>query len=175
MSLRLIETFAEFPGPAVDIGAGRSDLVVHLIERGWHPVTALDLSASALAELVTKAPPGTDLRCVTSDVLAWQPEESVLLWHDRAVFHFLTSRADQQAYVDLASQTVGVGGLVVLGCFAADGPTQCSGLDVCRYDADALRDRFARAFTLVHQEREEHLTPWGAEQPFTWVVLRRWA
>lgn len=173
VSLRLIDEYAESQGAAVDVGAGRSLLTIRLLERGWHPVTAVDISATALAELAAQAPPGAHLRCVTSDVLAWQPEEPVMLWHDRAVFHFLTSAEDQQSYVELASCTVRVGGLLVLGCFAADGPTQCSGLDVCRYDPEALQQRFLRDFSPVHQVREEHQTPWGAIQPFTWVVMRR--
>lgn len=175
-SLQLIDEFAGPPGPAVDVGAGRSALAIGLLERGWRPVTAVDVSAAALAQLAERVPESVDLRLVTSDILAWQPQSPVSLWHDRATFHFLTHADQQRAYVDLAASTVHPGGTVVLGCFAADGPTQCSGLDVRRYQPEDLAALFRADFTVQHiaeQAHQDHVTPWGAVQRFTWVVLRR--
>ena len=110
---------------------------------------------------------------VVADVLWWQPERSYDVWHDRAVFHFLVDPAQQERYVATASSAVAPGGAVVLGTFAADGPTHCSGLPTARYAADQLARAFAPAFRMTHHEREEHVTPGGTVQPFTWVVLRR--
>ncbi len=95
------------------------------------------------------------------------------VWHDRAVFHFLTDVGDRARYVELASSCVRPGGHLVLSTFALDGPTHCSGLEVARYDRSRLVAEFSAHFTLVDADREEHLTPWGALQPFTWVTLRR--
>jgi len=172
-SLRLIDDFAGPPGAAVDVGAGRSLLAIRLIERGWRPVTAVDISEVALVHLAASAPADADLNIVTSDILSWQPAEHVTLWHDRAVFHFLTDVDQQRAYVNLAETTVHPGGTVVLGCFAADGPTQCSGLDVSRYQPGDLAAIFGANFSMQHSLQQDHHTPWGAMQRFTWVVLRR--
>jgi len=156
---------------AVDIGAGRSGLAVALLELGWHPVIALDISSAALEQLADRTADG--LICVASDVLSWQPDRQVGLWHDRAVFHFLTEPADQAAYAALAARTVVPGGIVVLATFAPDGPEQCSGLPTARHDTASLERIFSPAFALQRQQRIEHRTPWGAIQPFTCVVLRR--
>lgn len=172
-SLRLIDAWAGPPGPAVDVGAGRSNLAMRLLERGWHPVVALDLSAAALAHVAEGSPVGTELHCVVTDILDWQPDVQVALWHDRAVFHFLTNPQSRADYVSLATRTVRPAGTLVLGCFAIDGPAQCSGLDVCRYSASDLAALFSGGFTLCASEQQVHRTPWGATQAFTWVVLRR--
>ena len=164
------------PGAAVDIGAGRSHLAQELLARGWHPVIALDISSIALAQLAARAQAAglaDGLICIAGDVLAWQPTQQVRLWHDRAVFHFLTEPADQDAYAELAARTVEPGGILVLATFAPDGPEQCSGLPTARHDAGSLAGIFAPAFRLVHQRRTEHRTPWGTIQPFTWVLLQR--
>jgi len=110
---------------------------------------------------------------VHQDVLTWKPERQYDLWHDRAVFHFLTERSARERYIDLTTRSVGEGGVVVLATFAPDGPTHCSGLPVARYTARDLETTFAVSFSLVKTEREEHLTPARAVPPFTWVVLRR--
>jgi hypothetical protein len=106
-------------------------------------------------------------------VLDWEPGRRFDVWHDRAVFHFLTLPGARSRYVRLAEEAVVSGGSVVMATFAPDGPTHCSGLPVCRYDADALAAEFSPEFDLVRSEREVHITPSGAAQPFTWVVFRR--
>ncbi|HTL24226.1 MAG TPA: hypothetical protein VL281_09375, partial [Mycobacteriales bacterium] len=95
------------------------------------------------------------------------------VWHDRAVLHFLVTPEQRAQYLRVAARAVAPGGALVVGVFADDGPEQCSGLPTARYDAAALASVFDPAFVLEHAEREEHVTPWGAVQPFTWVVLRR--
>jgi hypothetical protein len=187
-ALEMISDAAITPGAAVDVGAGRSRLSEILLARGWSPVYALDVSAEALAQLADRvnASRGSsgswsdmssasngELLCVNCNVLDWQPDRQVALWHDRAVFHFLIDAADQERYAALASRTVATGGILVLGTFALDGPEQCSGLPTSRHDAASLERAFSPAFTLVQQRRVEHRTPWGAMQPFTWVLLRR--
>jgi len=110
---------------------------------------------------------------VVADILSWQPGRTYDAWHDRAVFHFLVRPDQREQYVATASRAIRPGGVLILGTFAADGPTRCSGLPTSRYDADALAKAFAPDFRLEHSEREEHVTPGGGVQTFTWAVLRR--
>ena len=171
---RLLTSWSSPSEAVIDVGAGASTLVNSLLEAGWSDVTVLDVSAKALAlvrDRVRDRPQSASF--VVADVLSWQPECTYDAWHDRAVFHFLVQHDQRERYVATASHAVRSGGVLVLGTFAADGPTQCSGLPTSRYEADALAASFAPGFSLENSEREEHVTPGGAVQPFTWVVLRR--
>ena len=162
------------PGASViDVGAGTSTLVDALLETR-HEVTVLDVSGEALAKVARRlGARADDAHRIQTDLLSWQPDRTYDVWHDRAAFHFLTTAQDLKAYVELVAAAVAPGGAVVLGAFAADGPTSCSGLPTSRYDADTLAAHFHPTFTLEHQERELHNTPTGAAQAFTWIVLRR--
>lgn len=157
----------------IDVGAGASTLVDALLET-TPDVTVLDVSREALDVTAHRLGPRADrVSWVHADVLDWLPGRTYDAWHDRAVFHFLTNEKDVAAYVDVARRAVAPHGALVLGVFAPDGPTSCSGLPTSRYDAGSLAAQFAGAFDLEHQERELHRTPTGATQSFTWVVLRR--
>ncbi|MGH3977117.1 MAG: methyltransferase domain-containing protein [Pseudonocardiaceae bacterium] len=168
-SRRLI-TLAATSGRVIDVGAGASGLADALVSAGYD-VTVLDVSANALAQVRERL--GQKATYVVADLLNWTPADSYAAWHDRAVFHFLTDPDDQARYVDLAARAIQAGGALVMGTFAPTGPESCSGLPTTRHDADSLARLFAGSFTLEHTETEEHVTPWGAIQPFTWVVLRR--
>lgn len=175
-SLRLVELADPAHGSVVDVGAGASYLVDGLLDAGWRDVTLLDVSHEALDLVRSRlAARAADVSFVVADLLQWPPDRAYDVWHDRAVLHFLISPADREQYVRLASRAVAPGGALVVGSFAEDGPEQCSGLPTARYDAPALAAVLGPAFALEHHEREEHLTPWGAVQPFTWGVLRRTA
>ena len=168
VSLRLL---SDLPvGSLVDVGAGASVLADRLVARGWD-VTLVDVSATALA--LTRGRVGEAASYVVSDVLTWRPARRYDAWHDRAVFHFLTDPADQRRYAETAAAAVVPGGALLLAAFAPDGPEQCSGLPTTRWSAEDLVRAFGDGWALEHTEREEHTTPWGAVQPFTWVVLRR--
>jgi SAM-dependent methyltransferase len=170
-SLRLI---ASAGGSAVlDVGAGASFLADRLLEHGYADLTLLDVSNEALSVVQQRLGDVQGVEFVVADLLAWQPTRRFDVWHDRAVLHFLTGAADVRRYVATAANAVRDGGAVVVGTFAGDGPTRCSGLPTARYEPDALAALFEPAFTEVHHEREEHRTPGGLIQPFTWVVLRR--
>jgi ubiquinone/menaquinone biosynthesis C-methylase UbiE len=173
-SLRLLSSVAAPRSAVLDVGAGTSTLTDALLGAGWSDVTVLDVSAEALA--VVRARLGArqhQVSFVVGDVLSWQPERTYEVWHDRAVFHFLVQPDERARYLATARRAVVMDGAVVIGAFAVDGPRQCSGLPTARYSADQLADAFAPAFKLAHAEREEHRTPDGVVQPFTWVVLRR--
>jgi hypothetical protein len=108
-----------------------------------------------------------------ADVTRWTPTRAYDVWHDRAVFHFLVRAEDRHAYRNVLTQALRSDGLAIIATFALDGPERCSGLPVQRYDATGLATEFGPEFELLANWREEHLTPNGAVQPFTWAVLRR--
>lgn len=174
VSLRLVTSVSTPEQSVVDVGGGASFLVDALAARGYSDLTVVDVSQHAL-DLVRERlrAQGREAQLVASDVTAWRPGRTFDVWHDRAAFHFLTDPAARTAYADLAAASVRPGGALVLATFALDGPTHCSGLEVARYDAEGLAAALGPAFEPVHDEREEHRTPSGAVQRFTWVVLRR--
>ena len=171
----------------VDVGCGESVMVDALLIDGWQRITLLDISAVALDRVRSRLGSevadtgsgaslhsgGSRLTFTACDVLAWQPVETYSAWHDRAVLHFLTDDAERKSYVALASRAVRSGGGLVLGGFAPDGPDTCSGLPVARRSPAQLADEFGADFRLEESWRHVHATPWGAEQVFTWVLLRR--
>ncbi|HQR26998.1 MAG TPA: class I SAM-dependent methyltransferase [Nocardioides sp.] len=170
-SLRLVLSQG-LPRSVIDIGAGASTLAEALLERGVPRVAVLDLSVRALSLAEHRAAElGRHLTTIAGDVVHWVPEETYEVWHDRAVFHFLTDPADRAAYLERVRAAV-PRGLVVVGTFAEDGPERCSGLPTARYSPAALQQAFGEDFELLHAERTEHHTPSGAVQPFTWGVLR---
>jgi SAM-dependent methyltransferase len=160
----------------VDIGGGASSLVDQLLDRGVGHVAVLDVSAAALATSQERlADRSAGVEWIVSDLLAWEPQRRYALWHDRAVLHFLTDPSDQARYAAVVDAAVQPGGYVVIGTFALDGPEACSGLPVQRHDAASIIEllgRSGRRFDLVESRREDHVTPSGAVQKFTWVVAR---
>jgi 2-polyprenyl-3-methyl-5-hydroxy-6-metoxy-1,4-benzoquinol methylase len=173
-SLKMIDALGvEPPARAVDIGGGASGLVEALIGRGFE-VTVLDIAEAALAaarERLGETASKVDWQ--VADITQWQPGGQYDLWHDRAVFHFLTGADDRASYLSALNAGTAPGGAIVLATFAEDGPEKCSGLPVQRYSADALAAELGSGFNLVHRSRETHRTPWGSEQSFTWAAFRR--
>jgi SAM-dependent methyltransferase len=162
------------PGSVVDVGAGASTLPDVLLEAGVEHVTLVDLSLSALA--YTQERLGLHAsRCetVVGDLLAWRPDRAYEVWHDRAVFHFLTTPEERAAYGRVLREAIAPGGHVVIAAFAEDGPEECSGLPVTRWSPEALATEVGEGFTTLTAERVEHRTPWDTVQPFTYLVLRR--
>ena len=152
----------------IDVGGGESTLVDDLLARGYGDVTVLDISRTAIE--VTKARFGAwadRVEWVVADVTdADLPANAYDIWHDRAVFHFLTRARDRAAYVEQIRKSVKPGGHVIIGTFGPEGPEKCSGLDVERYDTDSLRGEFGRRFRLIDSLNEPHETPFGTTQQF---------
>ena len=174
-SLRLIQgTPVPSSAAIVDVGGGASTLVDDLLARGYTSVTVLDLSAAALQAAQDRlGPRGRLVTWVEADITKVElPLHSYDVWHDRAVFHFLTDPQDRQAYVRVVLRAVKPGGHVIVATFAEDGPTQCSGLPVMRYSADDLHAEFGAPFTLVQHDKESHHTPFGTIQEFTYCYCR---
>ena len=174
-SVRLVEaSSADRSAAIVDVGSGASFLVDRLLDDGYRDITLVDVSARALDGVRTRlGEPARSVTFVCSDALEWSPERAYDVWHDRAAFHFLTDDTDRARYVEVASMSVRPGGALIVATFAADGPTHCSGLPVRRHSAHDLAAAFGACFTVESSEREEHVTPAGVVQPFTWMVLRR--
>ena len=159
----------------IDVGGGASTLVDDLVAEHYRNVTVLDLSDAALAAAQTRlAERAGDVTWIAGDITQVElPVRAYDVWHDRAVFHFLTSQEDRDAYVRAVLRAVRPGGIVIVATFAEDGPDHCSGLPVMRYSADTLHAEFGAPFTLLRQEREEHHTPGGATQKFIYCMCRK--
>ena len=175
LSRELIERAApDRTARIIDIGAGASTLVDGLVASGYGAITVLDISPAALALARARlGPEAASVEWRAADVLQAEfPVQAFDVWHDRAVFHFLTDPADRGRYVAQVRHAVRPGGTVIVATFAADGPLRCSGLDVARYSPDGLHAEFGAGFTLIDSHRELHTTPSGATQAFTYCVCR---
>jgi rhodanese-related sulfurtransferase len=173
LSLALIDTLrVPKASPVIDAGGGASLLVDELVSRDYLDISVLDVSSTALEIARHRLGDTAPVRWLCEDILTWQPERRYALWHDRAVFHFLTDAAEQTRYLNVMRQTLDLGGALVMATFAADGPESCSGLPVARYEATDL-EQLLDGFTVIASRREDHITPGGAVQPFTWIAARR--
>jgi len=160
--------------PIIDVGGGASTLVDDLLERGYSALTVLDLAAPAL-DLI-KARLGTRGAAVTwlcGDVTRIELGENAFeLWHDRAVFHFLTDAEDRARYRETLCKALRPGGYLIIGTFAPEAPPRCSGLPVQRYDLELLRETLGDEFALRRQQKEMHVTPGGVEQMYLYCEFR---
>lgn len=159
----------------IDVGGGASTLVDDLLARGFENITILDIAAEAMT--ASRARLGLLAERVTwiaADVTnADLPRLAFDLWHDRAVFHFLTDPAVRKQYVMTAGAAIKPGGQLVIGTFGPDGPLKCSGLEIVRYDVDRLAAQFADEFDLLDHKSEIHVTPSGREQSFVYCRLEK--
>ena len=173
-SLSLIQSAAPGGGRIIDVGGGAALLVDRLVAAGTWEVTVLDVSATALelaqARLQEQA---NRVQWIQADITKVKQLGTYDIWHDRAVFQFLTSLDDRAAYLDQLSRALRPGGHVILGTFALDGPEQCSGLPVCRYDARSLAATLGEDYSLVQNLVQSHPTPAGKTQLFTYCVFQK--
>ena len=173
-SLAWIASVAGPAAPIIDVGGGASTLVDDLLANGFSHVTVLDVAEAALAK--SKARLGAragEVSWIVADITKWCPERRYEVWHDRAVFHFLTEDAQQAAYVAALTAGTAPGATVVMATFALDGPENCSGLAVQRYSPQTLAARLGPPFALIDSAQESHRPPWGAEQKFSYAMFRR--
>jgi 2-polyprenyl-3-methyl-5-hydroxy-6-metoxy-1,4-benzoquinol methylase len=158
----------------IDVGGGESTLVDDLLVKGYRNISVLDISPTAIA--VARKRVGALARHVTwlvADVTqAVLPSRSYDVWHDRAVFHFLTAQDDRSAYVQRVAGSMKRGGHVIVATFGPEGPAKCSGLDVVRYDAESLHAEFGRHFRLIESATELHQTPSGTTQQFLYCLCK---
>lgn len=160
----------------IDVGGGTSLLVEFLLELGFRDLTVLDISAAALQQVCTRlGPKAREIKWIEVDITEFEPHKTFALWHDRAVFHFLTDAKDRKCYMDRLDKALKPGGRAIIATFAPDGPSRCSGLDIVPYDAAKLGRELGEKYRLEQQERETHITPAGGEQKFGFYCFRKMA
>lgn len=165
------------PGPEasiIDVGGGESTLVDDLLARGYQNISVLDISQTAIEANKKRLGNGAALvHWLVADITKIELEPSAYdVWHDRAVFHFLTTKAHRVAYIRQVARAVRRGGHVIVSTFGPEGPTKCSGLDVVRYDAESLHREFGVEFRWLGSSKESHETPFGTVQQFLCCYCR---
>jgi 2-polyprenyl-3-methyl-5-hydroxy-6-metoxy-1,4-benzoquinol methylase len=174
-SLDLIERAApDYSASIIDIGGGESTLVDDLLARGYQNISVLDISQTAVDVNKTRlGSVSAHVRWLVADILKAKVESCAYdVWHDRAVFHFLTSSEERFAYVRQVANAVKPEGHVIVGTFGPEGPTKCSGLEVVRYEAESLHREFGVRFRLLGSSTELHRTPFGRIQQFLYCFCR---
>ena len=175
VSLRAIERVVPDRHAAIiDVGGGSSALSGALLAAGYHDLTVLDISKTALSLAESRLGKRAErITWIAADVLAWRPTRRYFVWHDRAVLHFFVDADDRRAYVQTLREALAPGGYAIIASFAPAGPEQCSGLPVRRSSADDILDLLGGGFSTVDSRVLMHTTPSDREQPFTWVTARR--
>jgi SAM-dependent methyltransferase len=174
-SLELIgRVAADRSSSIIDIGGGESTLADDLLARGYEDVTVLDISRTAIdANRKRLGDASGRVHWLVADITQGDlPPSRYDVWHDRAVFHFLTAPGDRVAYVRQVANAVKIGGYVIVSTFGPEGPIKCSGLDVVRYDAESLHKEFGVHFRLLGSSKELHRTPFGTTQQFLYCYCR---
>lgn len=174
-SLALIERAAgSQTASIIDVGGGESTLVDDLLAIGYQNISVLDISQTAIDVTRNRLKESAEcVRWIVGDVTKISLETKAYdVWHDRAVFHFLTSDEQRAVYIKNVAHAVRTGGHVIVGTFGPEGPTKCSGLDVMRYDADSLHGEFGARFRLADSSKELHETPFGTTQQFLYCYCR---
>ena len=174
-SLKTIERLTKgIPGRFIDVGGGASSLVDALLERGWTDLTVLDVAEPALRVARERLGDRANrVKWEVADITTWRAPVAYDVWHDRAVFHFLTTAEGRDGYKRAMLSGTRVGSLIIMATFAPDGPDRCSGLEVRRYSPEGLAEELGSDFHLVEGWREIHTTPNGGSQAFSWTVFRR--
>lgn len=174
-SLALIRKYAaDKMAGIIDVGGGAARLVDRLLDAGYSDLSVLDISMVGLDQAKDRLGQAADrVNWIVADITRWRPNRTWMVWHDRAVFHFLVDPTDQELYVKALSAATRVGATTIIATFALDGPDKCSGLPVQRYSAKTLAIRLGVRFRLLEEAKETHLTPGGVQQHFNSAVFER--
>ncbi|WP_347273564.1 class I SAM-dependent methyltransferase [Candidatus Kuenenia sp.] len=158
----------------IDVGGGASVLVDELLDKGYRDLTILDISSRAIRYAQERLGKRAENVCwIEADVTEYIAPYPFDLWHDRAVFHFLTDPLDRKKYVEVLQNSLKRGGHLIIAAFAIDGPTRCSGLDIEQYDAEKLQNELGSEFLLMEEKQEIHVTPASKEQKFGFFRFMR--
>ena len=158
----------------IDVGSGRSRLFKNLIEQGYNNLTYLDISESAAKKSkIFLGEQSKNIEWIVEDVLNFEPKQNFDVWHDRAVFHFLTDQNQIKKYVDLVSRNISNNGYLIIGTFSEQGPLKCSGLEVSRYSESLIKTTFIESFILLNSFKIDHSTPFNTTQNFLFSVLKK--
>ena len=172
-SIELIKKFSTTDSDLIiDIGCGKSFLADNLLKLNYKNITLVDISLNALKEVKERLN-NRSLNFIETDVLNLKLERTFDIWHDRAVFHFITNKKSIEKYISLCNEYIGEGGKLIIGTFAEDGPLKCSGLEIKRYSVENLKELFKENFEFIKGFKKLHSTPFGTRQSFTFCVFRK--
>ena len=172
-SLNLIERFSNNKkDKIIDVGCGKGFLVDNLIDSNYQNITLVDISANALEEVKTRVK-NENVNYIESNVLDFLTESKFDIWHDRAVFHFITDKKGIEKYISLCNKYIVKEGVLIIGAFAEDGPLKCSGLEIKRYSIKNLETLFSQNFELVEGSKMSHKTPSDTQQKFIFCVFKK--
>ena len=172
-SLQLIKKYSiSNSDKIIDIGCGKSFLADNLLELNYTDISLVDISSNALKEVKDRLQ-NKSLNFIDTDILNFNSNDKYDIWHDRAVFHFITNPEGIEKYISLCNKYINNQGILIIGTFAEDGPLKCSGLEIKRYSVDQISDLFKETFELVESFKMLHKTPFDTEQSFSFCVLRK--
>ena len=172
-SIELIKKFSTTDSDMIiDIGCGKSFLADNLLKLNYKNITLVDISLNALKEVKDRLN-NKSLNFIETDVLNLKLEQTFDIWHDRAVFHFITNKKSVEKYISLCNEYIVEGGKLIIGTFAEDGPLKCSGLEIKRYSVENLKELFKENFEFIKGFKKLHSTPFGTRQSFTFCVFRK--
>ena len=172
-SLQLIKKYSiSNSDKIIDIGCGKSFLADNLLELNYTDISLVDISSNALKGVKDRLQ-NKSLNFIETDILNFNSNDKYDIWHDRAVFHFITNPEGIEKYISLCNEYINKGGNLIIGTFAEDGPLKCSGLEIKRYSVDQISDLFEENFELVESFKMLHKTPFNTEQSFSFCVLRK--
>ena len=172
-SLQLIKKYSiSNSDKIIDIGCGKSFLADNLLELNYTNISLVDISSNALKEVKQRLQ-NKSLNFIETDILNFNSNDKYDIWHDRAVFHFITNCQGIEKYISLCNKYINNQGILIIGTFAEDGPLKCSGLEIKRYSVDQISGLFEENFELVESFKMLHKTPFDTEQSFSFCVLRK--
>mgnify|MGYP003322947851 CR=1 FL=1 len=172
-SIELIKKFSTTNlDKIIDIGCGKGFLADNLLKLNYENITLVDISLNALKEVKERLN-NESLNFIETDVLNLKLGQNFDIWHDRAVFHFITDKESVEKYISLCNEYIGDGGKLIIGTFAEDGPLKCSGLEIKRYSVENLKELFKENFEFIEGFKKLHRTPFDTEQSFTFCVFRK--
>jgi len=172
-SLQLIKKYSiSNSDKIIDIGCGKSFLADNLLELNYTNISLVDISSNALKEVKERLQ-NKSLNFIETDILNFNSNDKYDIWHDRAVFHFITDSEGIKKYISLCNEYINKEGVLIIGTFAEDGPLKCSGLEIKRYSVDQISDLFKETFELVESFKMLHKTPFDTEQSFSFCVLKK--
>jgi len=172
-SLQLIKKYSiSNSDKIIDIGCGKSFLADNLLELNYTNISLIDISSNALKEVKERLQ-NKSLNFIETDILNFKSNDKYDIWHDRAVFHFITDPEGIKKYISLCNEYINKEGVLIIGTFAEDGPLKCSGLEIKRYSVNQILGLFKETFELVESFKMLHKTPFDTEQSFSFCVLRK--
>ena len=174
-SIRLVRTYSTSKDDSIiDVGGGNSHLIQHLLNEGYTDLSVMDISIHAINRNKRRFGSEADkINWIESNILEFNSDQDFQIWHDRAVFHFLTDNADMRSYCEVASHHIKKGGFLIIGTFSETGPKMCSGLPITQYSEESFCVIFQEKFELIECFDDKHTTPSGNNQDFVWAVFKK--